>query len=105
MRVPHFVGMHALQVLPLAGLVFGRRLRKQPLLAAHLTRILGYGYLGLTLATLLQALRGQPVLTPDAFTWAMGLSVLAACGIAAAFVLARNFNRSAVEQRIRTASA
>ena len=90
LRVPHFVGMHALQLLPLAALLLGRGLRTRQRLAASLTRILGYAYLGITLTTLVQALRGQPVLMPDAITWAMALSVLAACLIATLFTLARH---------------
>jgi hypothetical protein len=65
LRVPHFVGLHALQVLPILGWVFERRRR-----AAAAPRVLaaGAGWIGLFLLTLWQALRGQPVLAPDAAT-------------------------------------
>lgn len=71
LRVPHFIGLHALQLLPLIGFVLSRRLRDKPALALSLTRHAGLAYFGLMLTTLVQALRGQPVLAPDAITWAM----------------------------------
>jgi uncharacterized membrane protein (DUF485 family) len=76
LRVPHFIGLHALQLLPLAGLALSRRFRQRPALAVNLTRHLGFAYFGLTLTSLVQALRGQPVLAPDALTWAMLASVV-----------------------------
>jgi hypothetical protein len=80
LRVPHFIGLHALQVLPFAALVLERRRRRasaRPIVA------LGVGWIGLTLVALAQALRAQPVLAPDALTIAAALAiVLAAAAIA-----------------------
>ncbi|MEV8440233.1 hypothetical protein AB0425_22875 [Actinosynnema sp. NPDC051121] len=59
LRVPHFVGIHALQVIPLAVLLFGRR--ATPRLAWGVT----IGYAGLMALVTWQALRGQPLLRPD----------------------------------------
>lgn len=61
-RVPHFVGLHAMQVLPLALLAFGRRRRE----ASRVRFVIG---LGLSYATLFgillaQALSGQSVIAP-----------------------------------------
>jgi hypothetical protein len=66
LRVPHFVGMHGLQLLPLAGWFLGRR--RDRARAARLTVGAGVGYLGLTAVLLLQALRGQPLIAPDLWT-------------------------------------
>jgi hypothetical protein len=66
LRVPHFVGMHGLQLLPLLGWLAGRRARRG---AARITAAAGAGYLGLTGVLLLQALRGQPLPAPDGWTW------------------------------------
>ncbi len=74
LRVSHFVGLHALQVLPLlaalvarAGLSEAGRVRAVVSVAA--------GYLGLVLLLTWQALRGQPLLAPDALT-IVGLAVI-----------------------------
>jgi len=77
LRVPHFIGLHALQLMPLIGLALGRRFRDRPTLAVNLTRHAAFAYFGVVLTTLVQALRGQPVLAPDTITWAMLASVLA----------------------------
>lgn len=74
LRVGHFVGLHALQVLPLvaalvarAGLHEAARVRAVVSVAA--------GYLGLVLLLTWQALRAQPLLAPDALT-VLGLAVI-----------------------------
>jgi hypothetical protein len=95
LRVPHFIGLHALQVLPLAGALFARRRRRaigrgadEPTAtrrANAYTLAVGIGYLGLTAVTLVQALRAQPVLAPDGLTCALAaLAALPALAVAAA---------------------
>ncbi|MCC8249680.1 hypothetical protein [Saccharothrix luteola] len=69
LRVPHFVGIHALQVIPLAVALFGRR--ATPKLAWGLT----VGYAGLMALVTWQALRGQPLLRPDLLTALGALAV------------------------------
>jgi hypothetical protein len=74
LRAPHFIGLHALQLLPLFAWALERRRRFVP------TRVViaaGVGWLGLIALTLWQALRGQPLVAPDAATL-VGLAVLAA---------------------------
>ncbi|WP_308258325.1 hypothetical protein [Saccharothrix obliqua] len=77
LRVPHFVGIHALQVIPLATLLLGR----------HATRPLVWSltasYAGLTALALWQALRGQPVFEPDATTMLAVLGLAVATTVAA----------------------
>ncbi|HXU61830.1 MAG TPA: hypothetical protein VN962_09035 [Polyangia bacterium] len=72
LRVPHFLGLHALQGLPLLALFVDRRRRSsgQVVLGA------GVAWLGLVGVTLTQALRGQPLLAPDGLTAATALAVL-----------------------------
>jgi hypothetical protein len=86
LRVPHFVGLHALQLLPLAGWLIGRRRRSG---GAALTAIVGAGYFGLTATALLEALRGRPLLSPDAVTLTLAVAVVFGCAIAAAVVMVR----------------
>ncbi|WP_219418063.1 hypothetical protein [Pseudonocardia nigra] len=66
LRIAHFVGMHAVQVLPLLAAALGRRLdgtgRRQVVLVA------AAGYLGLVVLLTWQALRAQPLLAPDGGT-------------------------------------
>ncbi|MEU4448869.1 hypothetical protein AB0K14_31260 [Actinosynnema sp. NPDC050801] len=69
LRVPHFVGIHALQILPLAVLLFRRR--ATPKLAWGLA----IGYAGLMALVTWQALRGQPLLRPDLLTALGALAV------------------------------
>jgi hypothetical protein len=77
LRVPHFIGMHGLQLLPLAGWLLSRRRRSAR--SARLAVVAGLGYLGLTGVVLLQALRAQPLVAPDGWTWlSLAAVVLAA---------------------------
>ncbi len=71
LRVGHFVGLHALQLLPLLGFVLTlpwavrRWSRRQRTL---LIWTASAAYLGLVLLVTWQALRGQPLLQPDMLT-------------------------------------
>ena len=83
LRIPHFVGLHALQVLPALGLLVAHSgaalsLRRR----AALIWTAGLGYAGLVGLLTWQALRGQPLLAPD------GLMLAALAVLAAAIVLA-----------------
>jgi hypothetical protein len=99
LRVPHFVGLHATQALPLVALVIGRRKKLADALRVNLVQIAAAGYAGLFLILLSQALRGQPLLAPDATTLALLAALTASTG-AAATVAAWWHNRSN-EQAIR----
>jgi hypothetical protein len=69
LRIGHFVGLHALQVMPLIGWLVRRRAGR--LRGGHqvgLIWIAGLGYLGLIGLLIWQALRGQPLLAPDVTT-------------------------------------
>jgi hypothetical protein len=61
LRVPHFVGLHALQALALAAVVL-RRLRTQARTRARLILAAAASYAGLYAVLLIQALRGVPLL-------------------------------------------
>ena len=88
LRVAHFVGLHALQVLPLVGFALARRgpawltMRDRSLIVG----IAGLAWIGLTVVLTWQAQRGQPVIAPDGLTLAalaglIGLSALAASAV------------------------
>lgn len=73
LRVAHFFGLHAMQVLPLIGGLLGlawarRRLSERQRLALVWTA--GLAYFGLIALLTWQALRGQSIVAPDALTLA-----------------------------------
>jgi hypothetical protein len=79
LRVPHFFGLHAVQVLPLLALGLRRSRRPEPQ-RARLVVSAAVSYAGLVGLLLWQALRGQSLIAADAssilglLTWA-GLSL------------------------------
>lgn len=82
LRVPHFIGLHALQALPLLAMgliaMAGRlpRLRDEGV-RARLVVVASLTYAALLALTTWQALRGQPLLGPDAWTLGgLGLIVI-----------------------------
>ncbi len=68
LRVPHFVGLHALQLLPFFGWLVARRRPH----TASLVAMAGASYMGVVVFSLLQALAGRPVQVSQG-------AVLAAC--------------------------
>jgi hypothetical protein len=74
LRIPHFAGMHGLQLLPLVGWWLGRRRSSRTpagaRTASRRVQVAAAGHAGLVGVLLLQALRGQPLLAPDALTLA-----------------------------------
>jgi uncharacterized membrane protein len=67
LRIGHFVGTHALQVIPLLGLWLSRR-RFSHKAKMQLLSIGFLGYAGLFVLTTWQAWRGQALLQPDGLT-------------------------------------
>ena len=81
LRISHFVGLHALQVLPLLAALLAHR----SVVEAMRTRIVwsvAVGYLGVVLLLIWQALRAQPLFAPDALTLgALGVVALVALAV------------------------
>lgn len=71
-RPAHFVGLHALQLIPLLGIFVNRRYSQRLSDGRRTTLVVtgGLGYLGLVLLLLWQALRAQPLIAPDGLTLA-----------------------------------
>jgi hypothetical protein len=67
LRVPHFIGLHALQVLPLVALLLWRR-RIEHTRRARLLLVAGGSYATIFLILTWQALRGQALINPDVLT-------------------------------------
>jgi hypothetical protein len=70
LRIPHFIGLHALQVIPLIAFVMRRR-RLSSDTRVRLTLTAAGSYFTLVVLLLIQALRGQPILRPDALTFGL----------------------------------
>ncbi|MBK1786614.1 hypothetical protein JHE00_19980 [Prauserella sp. ASG 168] len=73
LRVAHFVGLHAIQLLPLLLLALVAASTRVPalrdeLLRRNLLRVASCGYLAMVLILTWQAQRGQSVVDPDATT-------------------------------------
>jgi hypothetical protein len=98
LRAGHFIGMHALQALPLLGFLLviasrrrgriGARLRFDRVRARLLT-VAGLAYAALTVLLTWQALRGQSIADPDAVTLTAAGTVLLATAAGTAWALAR----------------
>ena len=71
-RPAHFVGLHALQLIPLLGIFVNRRYGKRLSNGRRTALVVtgGLGYLGMVLLLLWQALRAQPLIAPDGLTLA-----------------------------------
>ena len=98
LRIPHFIGMHALQALPLLALLLELGARRVPLLRDTLVRrglvLTGAGaYLAVVGLVTVQALRGQSIVTPDALTLIIGATIAAASLATALAVLAAGSRR------------
>lgn len=99
LRVPHFVGLHAMQAVPVA-LLFVRALLLRTGWAAavrttieqRLAVVIGLGYAGLVMLAFWQAARGQSVVRPDIWTMlaASALVVLVGCSAVAVLAAARH---------------
>jgi hypothetical protein len=92
LRVAHFLGLHALQILPLLGLALAR-FGPAWLPMRDRSRLVGIAaacWIALTLLLTWQALRGQSVVAPDALTlFALGL-VIALTAAATGAVVTRS---------------
>ncbi len=95
LRAAHFLGLHGLQVMLLAGMGIGLlanrfgALRHESVRMALVT-VTACGYTGLVLLATWQALRGQPVSRPDAVTLAALGALITATAAGVWAVLAGN---------------
>ncbi|HTJ39961.1 MAG TPA: hypothetical protein VL738_42730 [Dactylosporangium sp.] len=92
LRAGHFIGMHALQALPLFALaltLLARRFARlrDDRVRTRLTGVAGLAYGGLTVLVTWQALRGQSLVHPDALTLAAAGALLVATVAGAAWAV------------------
>ncbi|GEL22007.1 hypothetical protein PSU4_09610 [Pseudonocardia sulfidoxydans NBRC 16205] len=92
LRIPHFVGMHALQAIPLVLIALELLAPRVTALASSTVRrrlvwVATGAYTGLLTILTWQALRGQSVVAPDAATLAAAATVVVATVVATLVVL------------------
>ncbi len=81
LRVAHFIGLHALQVIPLLGFLINKSCSGLSLIRQQaLVSISGYSYFALILLLTFQALLGESMVSPGAETIHL-LLLLASCTI------------------------
>lgn len=94
LRIPHFVGIHALQALPLLALsltVAARRVPRltDPRVRTNLVLVAAGAYAALTGLVTWQALRGQSLVDPDLWTLGAFAVLVAATGLGVRAALTR----------------
>jgi hypothetical protein len=90
LRIGHFVGIHGVQAIPLLAFLL-LQLRAAWLREGHRVALVVVGaltHLGLVVLVTWQALRDQPLLSPDALTIGALAALLAACAVLAALIVA-----------------
>jgi hypothetical protein len=97
LRPAHFVGIHAMQLLPFFGWFITRRRNTfthfKEVHRSALISIIGFAYLGLVLLLVWQARRAQSVIHPDVQTLAVG-AVLLAFTVLCTWVIAAHAKRT-----------
>jgi hypothetical protein len=88
-RVPHFFGLHGLQIIPFLGWLVSRRRDRE---SVKLVFAIAASYLAFVAILTWQALRGQSILEPDSTTL-LALAIWLAASLATAF----GFRRKPVE--------
>ncbi len=90
LRIGHFVGMHALQVIPFLALVIMRRRKLTEKQQINLVFIASAAYLAITLLLTWQALRAQPITQPDSLTISVFAGIITISGILSLLNLSQN---------------
>jgi hypothetical protein len=99
LRIPHFIGMHALQAIPLALIaieLLSRRflVLRSSRLRAVLVSIFAVGYIGFLALVTVQAISGQSIVQPDATTVLASVSIVELCGITGAVAVTAELRRA-----------
>jgi hypothetical protein len=87
LRIGHFIGLHALQLLPLLGWLLDRSARWTDRQRRRLIRTVGVGYLGVVVLLTWQALRGESLAHPGALTLVVLAGLVVVVGTTGAVAL------------------
>ncbi|MDR6906400.1 hypothetical protein J2X63_002086 [Agromyces sp. 3263] len=94
LRIGHFVGLHALQLLPLLAWALLRWTRLDATTRARLLAVAGATYTAVVLLVIWQAMRGQSVVRPDGATLAVAAGLTGLAAVAVVAVLRRSRGRT-----------
>ena len=94
LRIPHFVGMHAMQVIPILALLIELLGRRLPALRDVRTRlgvlvVIASLYLGVIAVLTVQALAGESIVHPDASITTVSVALFLAAGVGIAAIVLR----------------
>ncbi len=106
LRIPHFIGLHGLQVLPLLALALGFLATRYPrlrddVLRMRLVLVAGAGYAGLLALLTWQALRGQSIVAPDGLTLAAFALLIAGVAFSGLIAIRRPSKDRELEDAVR----
>ncbi|MEV6912264.1 hypothetical protein [Amycolatopsis sp. NPDC051071] len=106
LRIPHFLGLHGLQALPLLALALGVLAARYPrlrddVLRLRLVLIAGVGYAGLIALLTWQALRGQSIVNPDGQTLTAFVLLVAAVAFSGLIAIGRPSKDRELEDSLR----
>jgi hypothetical protein len=90
LRIPHFLGLHAVQIIPLFGWWLLRSRRFTELQRTRLVWLASGAYAALFALLAWQALRGQALLEPDMKTVVVAAIVVILTGVGSFLVLSRS---------------
>jgi hypothetical protein len=93
LRVPHFLGLHGIQLVPLASFLIARRRSFTLRQRVRLTILVAASYFGLVCILLWQALRGQSIAEPNGTTLAAFAMWLIVTGAGYLVIAAKKFLR------------
>ncbi|MFC6012257.1 hypothetical protein [Nocardia lasii] len=101
LRIPHFLGLHGIQLLLVLAVALLALVPRYPWLRTETTRaallvVATLGYFGLVTLTCWQALRGQPLTDPDSTTLGAGaaLALFVTAGVITVYLRAREADRA-----------
>ena len=103
LRPAHFVGLHALQIIPLLGLFIIRRRKLTQKQQTALVFTGASSYLAVVILLTWQALRAQPIIRPDLLTIGVFASIVAVTVVLVAVITVRvdlGFARALKEQKV-----
>ncbi|EME57624.1 hypothetical protein [Amycolatopsis decaplanina] len=106
LRIPHFLGLHGLQALPLLALALGVLAARYPRLRDDVVRlrlvvIAGVGYAGLLALLTWQALRGQSIVAPDDQTLTAFALLIAGVAVSGLIAIGRPAKDRELEASLR----